>query len=237
MSQPWQQQPQPQPGYGYPQQPAAPGGYGYPQAQQPGPYGYPQPAGAGPVPPPPPPVQGSKAGVAVLVSAVAALVLFVLYGFLSGMVVDIESQVEDALASGDPDAKVEIYQLTWLAAAIGAVIGLPVAKLAPGQVPLYWVAGLFALGAMLLGETFATAAISADGGGDESAFELFFDHFSDLWEGWTENAHGAIWVLVALAPVSAVATGYLVGGGQRPAHPGVPGAPGAPGMPGAPRSW
>ncbi|ONK09821.1 hypothetical protein [Streptomyces sp. MP131-18] len=211
MSQPWQHQHQPQPGqpgYGYPQQP----GYGYPQ--QPG-YGYPQPGMGPPAPPPAPYTRRPQPGVAILVSAAAALALALLYGFLTGMVVDFESLIEDAARNGDTE--IDVAQLTWLAAAVGALIGLPAAKLAPGQPAAYWTAGALAVVAMLLGETFATAVLASEAtDGAKGAFEMFFDNFSDMWEGWTENAHGMTWPLAALAPAAAVLTGYLVGGTTPP---------------------
>ncbi|MDT0342874.1 hypothetical protein [Streptomyces litchfieldiae] len=214
MSQPWQNQP-PQPGYGYPQQP---GGYGYPQ--QPGGYGYPQQPGMGPPFPPPPPRPGSPGqpglGIGLAIGAMVALLF--LYGFLTGMVVDFESLMQDAMESGDFD--IEVAQLTWLAAAVGALIGLPVGKLAPGQVPAYWIAGVLALAAMLLGETFATAVLMSEASdGAQGSFELFFEHFSDLWEGWTDGAEPVTWVLIGLAPVAAVFTGYLLGNGASAGRP------------------
>jgi hypothetical protein len=213
MSQPWQQQPQqpqqPQPGYGYPA--------GYAQPQQPGyGYGYPQQPGmGGPLPPPPPPPGNSRAGLGFVLIIAATVVTILVYGFLTGMVVDMDSLVEDAMQSGDPE--IEVTQLTWLAGAFGALIGLPAGRLARGQAGLYWLAGVFALGAMLLGETFATAVlVSESSNGAESAFELFFENFSDMWESWTENSEGVTWLLIAMAPATAIFTGYQLGRTARP---------------------
>jgi hypothetical protein len=210
------------PGYGYPQPPQQPHAQPPPQ---PG-YGYPQPGMApggapGMPPPPPPPPGGSNLGLAFLLIAVAAVALFVVYGFLTGVVSDYGGQLEDVQRSleSDPQAEppeIDLAQLTWLAAGIGAVIGLPAAKWAKGQVGFYFLAGAFALGAMLLGETFAVAATLADAPDAKGAFEYFFDDFSDMWEGWTEDAEGMTWVFVALAPVSAVFTGYMIGGKTPP---------------------
>jgi hypothetical protein len=224
--QPWQQPTQAAvpaygagsgPGYGYPQQPQPQP----PQGPQPG-YGYPQPGMAGggapmpPPPPPPPPGGGSNAGVAFLLCAVATIVLFFAYGFLTMLVSDYGGQLEDAqraFESGSEAApEIDVAQLTWLAAGIGAVIGFPAGKFAKGMVGFYFLAGAFAIVAMLLGETFAMAAISSDVPGADSAFSIFFDNFSDLWEAWTEDAEGMTWVFIALAPVSAVFTGYMIGG-------------------------
>jgi hypothetical protein len=215
MSQPWQQpqQPQPQqpqPGYGYP------AAYGQPQQppQQPGyGYGYPQPGMGGPMPPPPP--QGnSLAGLGFVLIIAATVATVLVYGFLTGMVVDMESLAQDAVESGD--SEIEITQLTWLAGAFGALIGLPAGRLARGQVWAYWLAGVFAVPAMLLGETFATAVlISESSDGAQSAFELFFEHFSDMWESWTENSEGVTWLLIAMAPATAIFTGYQLGGKSR----------------------
>ncbi|UED87368.1 hypothetical protein [Streptomyces profundus] len=234
MSQPWQQ-PQPPgppgqpsgPGYGYPQQPQAPQpGYGYPQAPQapqPG-YGYPQgppgPGMPGPPFPPPPPKRGNAGGAVALVIGLTVVLLFV-YGFVTGMVVDLEDLIREAMENGDPE--IDVAQLTWLAPLIGALIGLPAAKLAPGQVGVYWVAAVGALVAMLLGETFASAVLASEAtDGAKSAFEFFFEDFSDIFESWTENSNGFTWPLMALAPATAAFTGYFVGGTNKPQAP--PGA-------------
>ncbi|WP_326597940.1 hypothetical protein [Streptomyces sp. NBC_01803] len=77
---------------------------------------------------------------------------------------------------------------------------------------------------MLLGETFATAVLSAEASdGAKSAFELFFDHvsghFSDLWESWTDASNGVTWLLTAPAPAAAILTGYLLAPGAPRPHP------------------
>ncbi|RKN43974.1 hypothetical protein [Streptomyces hoynatensis] len=218
MSQPWQQ-PQPnQPGYGYPAQPQPQPGFGPPPQAGFGPppapagYGYPPPGGA-PVPVRP---TGSQAGLGVALAAGAALLLVVLYGYLNGSVVDLDSLIRDAMEDGDSEIK--ITQLTWLAAAVGALVGIPMGKYAAGQAGYYWLAGALALGSMLLGQTFAMAVVSSDASdGAKSPFELFFDNFSDMWDGWTENAEGVTWLLIALAPAAAIFAGYLLGRTRRPA--------------------
>ncbi len=217
------QQPGPQPGYGYPQQPQPPqqqGQYGY---------GYPhQPGGMG-VPMPPPPVRNGNPGAGIALAFGAMLLLLVLYGFLTGMVADIKGQIEDAAQNGDTE--IDVAQLTWMAALLGALVGLPAAKLAGGQVWAYWVAGLLALGTMLLGETFASAVLVSDASdGAKSAFEYFFEDFSDCWDSWTESAHGLTWLFLPLAPAAAIFTGYFL-------NRTGPNVPGAPGMPGGPQPY
>lgn len=209
----------PAPGYGYPHQPppAGPGpGYGYPQGPaMPGP-GMPGAGMPGPFPPPPP--RRGNAGAAVALAFGVAVVLLFLYGLVTGMVVDFESLLEDAVESGDTE--IDVAQLTWLAPLLGALVGLPVARLAPGQVGLYWVAGLAAVVTMLLGETFATAVLASEAtDGAKGSLEIFFEDFSDAWEGWAENSHGMTWPLMALAPAAAVFTGYFLGGANRPGAP------------------
>jgi hypothetical protein len=211
MSQPWQQQPpqQPQPGYGYPQTPGfgPPPGPGFGAPAQPG-FGAPQPGGF--PPPVPVPPHGGNPGGGIGLAALAAVVLVFVYGFLTGAVVDFESLMREAAESGDWD--VDVPQLTWLAPALGALVGLPAARLARGVPAAWWVAGGLALVAMLLGETFATAVLASEAtDGSMSAFELFFEHFGDMWDGWTEDAEPTVWALVALAPASAVFTGWLLG--------------------------
>ncbi|MDT0321743.1 hypothetical protein [Streptomyces millisiae] len=205
------QPPQPQP-----PQP----GYGYPQPPQPGPqpgYGYPQPApapgtpGGWPVPAP----RSGNPGLAVFLTLGATLALILVYGFVTGAVVDFDALIEEAMREGtDPD----VAQLTWLAALLGGVIGLPAGRFAPGQQGFYWLAGVAALGAVLVGETFATAVLASEStDGAKSAFEFFFEDFGDCWDGWTTDAHGLTWLFVALAPAAAVFTGYLLGQTRRPA--------------------
>ncbi|SOD63392.1 hypothetical protein SAMN06297387_110124 [Streptomyces zhaozhouensis] len=205
------------PGYGYPQQPP-PGpagqgpGYGYPQGPGPAP-GMPA-----PFPPPPPPGAGGNVGAALGLTLAAMLGMFLLYGFLTGMVVDFEDLMKEAMENGDTE--IDVAQLTWLAPLVGGVIGLPAALMARGKVALYWLAAGAAVVAMLLGETFATAVLISDASdGAKSAFEIFFEDFSDVWEGWTENSHGMVWPLMALAPATALFAGYFLGGTGSPKHP------------------
>ena len=214
MSQPWQQ-PQPnQPGYGYPMPPQP--GFGPPQAGfgPPAPQGYPAPGGL-PVPVRP---ASPRTGLALSLALGAAVLLVVLYGYLNGSVVDLEALLREAMENGDPEF--EITQLTWLAAAVGALVGIPVGIYAAGQVGMYWLAGALALGSMLLAQTFAMAVISSDASnGAKDPFELFFEHFSDMWDGWTENCAGATWVLIALAPATAILAGHLLGRTRRRVGP------------------
>ncbi|WP_233580885.1 hypothetical protein, partial [Streptomyces triticirhizae] len=221
--QPQPQPPGPQPGYGYPQGgpgPAMPGpgmpGPGMPGPGMPGP-GMPGPGMPGPYPPPPP--RRGNAGAAVALMFGAVLALFFLYGLVTGMVVDFEDLIRDAMENGDTE--IDVAQLTWLAPLIGALVGLPVAKLAPGQVGLYWLAAVGAVLTMVLGETFASAVLASEAvDGAKGSLEIFFEDFSDVFESWTENSHGMTWPLMALAPAAAVFTGYFLGGTQRPGPPG-----------------
>ncbi|TDC26246.1 hypothetical protein E1265_04775 [Streptomyces sp. 8K308] len=222
MSNPYQQ-PQPQPNAYQPTQPAMQPmppqpGYGYPQPPQPQPgYGYPQPApvpgapGGWPVPAP----RNGNPGLALLQALVLALGLILVYGFITGAVVDFDSLIEEAMREG---TEPEVAQLTWLGALLGGMIGLPVGRFAPGQPALYWLAGLLALGSVLLGETFATAVLASEStDGAKGALEYFSEDFGDCWDGWTTDAHGLTWLFVALAPAAAVFTGYLLGQTRRPA--------------------
>ncbi|TDC72221.1 hypothetical protein [Streptomyces hainanensis] len=163
--------------------------------------------------PTPPPRHGNP-GLAVLLTIGATIVLILVYGFLTGAVVDFEALVEEAMTEGtDPD----VAQLTWLAVLLGGLIGLPAGRLAPGQPGLYVLAGGCALVAILVGETFATAVLASEAtDGAKGALEFFFEDFGDMWDGWTTDAHGLTWLFVALAPASAVFTGFLLGQNRRP---------------------
>lgn len=193
MSQPWPQQPQQgRPGFG-----------------QPG-YGYPRPVGPGGPPPPFAVGRRGNPGAAVLLILLGTVVFVFLYGQLTGAVVDLEGQLRKA-AAGEAD-ELEIAQLTWLAALPGGLFGVVAGTLGRGRAGIYWLAAVCALAAMLLGETFATAVLASDAsGGAEDAVELFFDHHSDMWESWTEDAHALVWVLLPQAPMVALATGYALG--------------------------
>lgn len=237
-NQPWQQPAQPAfPAYGQPppqpqQPPQAGPGYGYaqhpqhPQQYAP-PFARPQPSGGDAI----------RVLLALALTGVATVVLIVGYGFLTGAVTDLDGQLKDA-------AEIEIAQLTWLAAGIGALIALPSGMLAPGK-PIFVAAAPLALAAMLLGETFATAVVYCDFYPSENPFAMFFEHFSSMWENWTKTAHLLTWLLLPLAPAAALFTGFWLGRGARrrprPLAAPQPGAlpprpPGPPG-PGGPAPW
>ncbi|WP_345025714.1 hypothetical protein, partial [Streptomyces sedi] len=202
------------PGYGYPQQP--------PPGPQPG-YGYPQGPAPAPFPPPPPPGSANRTTAALGLTIAVAVGMFLLYGFLTGMVVDFEDLMKEAMENGDTE--IDIAQLTWLAPLVGGAIGLPAALMARGNIGLYWLAAGGAVVAMLLGETFAMAVLISDASdGAESAFTLFFEDFSDVWEAWTDIAHGMTWPLMALAPATALFAGYFLGG-TGPKYPMPPPQP------------
>ncbi|MEU4890832.1 hypothetical protein AB0B12_05465 [Streptomyces sp. NPDC044780] len=215
MSQNWQQ-PQ-QPG-GYPQQPTPPqqaGGYG---SAQPG-YGYPQ---GQPQPPqpqygggfPPPAPQVGRPGNPLL-AVVAALVATVVGAFLYAFLLS-------ALADTDKSPP-EITQFAYAGVVVGALIGLAVAKLGGRNTGLWVLGAVLALAAVFLGELYGYAMITHDvlsnyadkiGGGASSQVlssnEIFFDHFSDLWDAWKEDSDALTYIFMVLAPVAAVSTAYRI---------------------------
>ncbi|MGP4110756.1 hypothetical protein ACTWP5_07545 [Streptomyces sp. 4N509B] len=168
---------------------------------------------------PPPSVRPrGNPGAAVALLLVGTVVFTALYGMLTGAVTDLEGQLQDLATSGE--GEIDIAQLTWLAALPGGVFGVVAGAVGRRQ-GLVWLAGLLALAAMLLGETFGSAVLAADSSSTgPDAVELFFDHFSDMWESWTESAHGFVWPLLALAPITAVVTGLVLTRGEsQPQHP------------------
>ncbi|WP_176128500.1 hypothetical protein [Streptomyces harbinensis] len=246
MSQPWQQPQQPggygqqPPGGGYgppqgqpPQQPPQPG-YGYPQ-QPPGPspaqgaYGQPpqQPYGAlpqGGFPPPPPPQTGGQNKVLLAIAAALGIgiVLLFVYGFIVSSFFD----AEEAARSGSS----EYPQWTYAAVVVGALIALPIGKLAPRNWGAYAAGAVIALLSMFLGELFATASMisgiesafmdqqgisSADlaamGAETKSGFGYFFGDFGDVFDAWKEGAEAINWIFVFVAPLAALGVAYGVG--------------------------
>ncbi|RKN05188.1 hypothetical protein [Streptomyces radicis] len=214
MSQPWQQQPdggygqQPQqPGgfgqqpnpYGQPQPPQQPygqppqQGYGYPPAQ-PQPPGQPQPWGApGGGFPPPPPGGGPPTNVALAILAAvgAALVMGFLYAF-----------IYDAMFDENTG---EVRQISYVALAIGAAVGVGPAFLARNNWGVYILGGVLALAAAIFGELYGTAMILAEySGTDWSAFKIFTVEFSNLWDLWQETNEAINWIFLLLAPAAAI---------------------------------
>ncbi|NUP42909.1 MAG: hypothetical protein HOY76_39295, partial [Streptomyces sp.] len=196
-----------------PQPPQQPGGYGYP-AQPPQPqFGgpqQPQPQFAGGFPPPAPPAgrQGNPA-VAVLAAVVAALVGGFLYAFLLSAMADTDKTPP------------EIKQFAYAGVAVGALIGLVIAKLGGRNTALWVIGAILAVVAVFIGELYGYAMILHDamanyadklGGGASSQVlstnEIFFDHFSDLWDAWKEDANALTYIFMALSPVAAVSTAY-----------------------------
>ncbi|MEU1803846.1 hypothetical protein [Streptomyces sp. NPDC019937] len=220
MSQNWQQPQQPG-GYpqqqgGYPQQPAPPQpGYGYPQAQAQHPQpGAPQPQFGGGFPPPAPQVgrQGNPLA-AVGAALVAAVVGALAYAFLLSSLADTDSNPP------------EVRKFAYAGVALGALVGLVVAKLGGRNVALWVVGAVLALVAIFLGELYGYAMILNDatanyvdkiGGAAAasadipSANEIFFDHFGDLFDTWKKDADAITWIFMILSPIAAAGTAFRV---------------------------
>ncbi|KUJ70023.1 hypothetical protein ACZ90_06580 [Streptomyces albus subsp. albus] len=191
------------------QQPQQPGGYGYPP-QQPGGYPpqQPQPQYGGGFPPPPPPApqQQGNAGLAILVAVIAAVIGAAIY---AGVL----------FALSDTD-KGEVTKIAYLGVAVGAIVGFPIAKFGGRNQGLWVVGALLALVAVVLGELYGYALLSADyaekmashypGANVDvpSANDIFFDQFGDLFDAWKKELEAWEWLFIALAPVSAYATAY-----------------------------
>ncbi|MEU5608139.1 hypothetical protein ACI2L4_01325 [Streptomyces sparsogenes] len=205
MSQNWQQPQQPQP-------PQQPGGYGYPQGQPQQPqFGGPQqPQFAGGFPPPAPPVgRPGNPALAVLAAVVAAFVGGLLYAFLLSAFADTDGQ--------EP----KVTQFAYAGVVVGALVGFVIAKLG-GRNPALWVVGaVLAFAAVFFGELYGYAMIASDyvsniadkygnaGNIDlPTANDYFFDHFSDLFDGWKEDSDALTYIFMALSPVAAVSTAY-----------------------------
>ncbi|MFI0777972.1 hypothetical protein [Streptomyces sp. NPDC021212] len=221
MSQNWQQPQQPG-GYpqqqaGYPQQPAPPQpGYGYPQAppQQPQP-GAPQPQFAGGFPPPAPQVGRQGNPLAAVGAAVAAALVGALaYAFLLSALADTDSNPP------------EITKFAYAGVALGALVGLVVAKLGGRNVGLWVVGAVLALVGVFIGELYGYALILHDatanyvdkiGGAAAasakipSANEIFFEHFGDLFDSWKKDSDAITWIFLILSPLAAASTAFRVG--------------------------
>ncbi|GAA3849815.1 hypothetical protein [Streptomyces sedi] len=216
-----QQQPQPpqQPGYGYPQppqqgygQPPQPGygqppqpGYGgqppYPHPpQQPGPYGGPP----GGFPPPPPPGGGVNNPLLALLAALGAtLIASIVYAMIYKESIDEQTG--------------EASQYPWLFLLVGALVAVGPAFLSRRNYAVWGAAAALALVAAVVGELYGIALFlaesmseldsdlaAANGVEVKNAVEIFFQDFGDLWDLWTEVMEADNYLMLVLAPVSAV---------------------------------
>ncbi|WP_232265530.1 hypothetical protein [Streptomyces pactum] len=120
--------------------------------------------------------------------------------------------------------KGEVTKIAYVGVGVGALVGFAVAKLGGRNTGL-WVAGaVLALVAVVLGELYGYALMSADWAENmagqypgaapstPSANEIFFEQFGDLFDAWKEELEAWEWLFVALAPVAAFATSRRVAG-------------------------
>jgi hypothetical protein len=226
---------QPQPGqpnpYGQPQQPGQPNpygqpaqpGYGYPQpAQQQQPYGAPQPGGW--VAPPPAVSKPGNPLLAILIGVGLMIVLFVAYGYGVGSTVDVEEYV-----AAQGMTELEYPQWTYAAVVIGALIAIPFARFTPRNWAMYAVGAVLAFLAIFLGELLVTSVIVANiqsevisqygeaaaGTEAQSALELFFTEFADVYDQWQETAEALNWIFLFVAPAVALGLAHRIGQSQR----------------------
>ncbi|SOD61975.1 hypothetical protein SAMN06297387_104145 [Streptomyces zhaozhouensis] len=207
-----QQSPPPQQGYGYPQQPQP--GYGQPPqqpgyggqppypgpGQQPGPYGGPP----GGFPPPPPPGGGvNNPLLAVLAALGATLIASIVYAMIYKESIDEQTG--------------EASQYPWLFLLVGALVAVGPAFLTRRNYGVWAAAAVLALVAAVAGELYGIALFVAESMSDldselaaangvevKNAVEIFFQDFGDLWDLWTEVMEADNYLMLVLAPVSAV---------------------------------
>jgi hypothetical protein len=202
-----QQPPQQQPGYGQPQQPPQQPAYGQPQQPpQPG-YGYPQ-QGVPPQQPPygqqpgmpPPPAYGKTEGGGIPQNIWLALGLAVVGAVLGGL---LYALMVDATFD---EMKGEFRQFSYAALAVGLAAGAGPAFFAKRNWGLYIAGAALALLGVVLGELYGTAMVISEHltGGAVSTNEIFFDHFGDLWDAWTEASEAINYILLLLAPAGAI---------------------------------
>ncbi|MEU1433420.1 hypothetical protein ACFYPA_23885 [Streptomyces sp. NPDC005775] len=178
-NQPYDAQPQPQPGNPYAAQP------GQPQPGQPGaptgnPFAGQQPAGApfgGGAPFAPVAPARNNVGLGVLVAFVAALVAAGIYGGIIGATE---------------------HEIGYAAVGVGALVGFAAGKLGGRNPALPVISGVFALLGVYLGQLLGAAILLSDIV-PLSVTEIFFDHFSDLNTAWKEEIDfiGALFFVVA----------------------------------------
>lgn len=206
MSQPWQQQPSQQPGYG--QQPPQQAGYGQPQ-QQPA-YGQPQQPGYGQQPPqqpgygypqqgapqqpgygqqpgmPPQTPYGTKQGggppqnmwLAIGLAVVGAIFTFFVY-----------AMVLNAMTNDDG----ETTQISYILLIFGAIVGAGPAFLAKRNWPVYITSAVLALGAAYLATLYSGAMYLADG--LEEAGPAAVPFIQEMFGIEVEHGDGALSIL------------------------------------------
>ncbi|MFI6939308.1 hypothetical protein ACIBI4_08565 [Streptomyces sp. NPDC050418] len=153
-----------------PQQPQQPGG--------PNPYGQPGPF------PPAPPVRSGNVGLGIVVGIVAMLVGAAAYGGLMR-------------AFGSEDGS--YTEIGYIAVGVGALIGFAAGKLGGNNPVLPIVSALLGAVGVFLGQLFGfSLLISWWSGGLISATEMMTEHFSDLMEGWKEEADAMTYLFLAV---------------------------------------
>lgn len=173
---------QPTPGNPYAAQPGQP----QPGAPTGNPFGGQQPAGApfggGGAPFAPVAPARNNVGLGLLAAVVAALVGAALYGFIAG---SIEREIG------------------YIAVGVGFLVGFAASKVGGSNPVLTVVSAVLSVAAVYLGQLFGISVALSDIA-DQSAISIFFDHFGDLSDAWTEAADFKTYLFLAIGALGAV---------------------------------
>ncbi|MFB7914255.1 hypothetical protein [Streptomyces sp. NPDC056061] len=162
------------------QQPGAPTGNPFAGGQQPGPYGQPAPAfGGAPFAPPAP--ARDNVGLGLLTALVAAVVAAFLYGVIAGAIE---------------------REIGYAAIGVGFLVGFAASKVGGRNPILPVVSAVLSVGAVYLGQLIGVSIILSDLV-NQSASELFLDHFDMLTKAWGEAADFMSYVFLLLGAVAA----------------------------------
>ena len=172
---------QPTPGNPYAAQPGQP----QPGAPTGNPFGGQQPAGApfgGGAPFAPVAPARNNVGLGLLAAVVAALVAAALYGFIVGSV---------------------DREIGFIAVGAGFLVGFAASKAGGSNPVLTVVSAVLSIAAVYVGQIFGISVALSDIA-DQSAISIFFDHFGDLSEAWTEAADFKTYLFLAIGALGAV---------------------------------
>lgn len=181
-NQPYDAQPQPQPGNPYAAQPGQPVQPGAPTGN---PFAGQQPVGApfgGGAPFAPVAPARNNVALGLLAAVAAMLVGAALYGFIVGSI---------------------DREIGYIAVGVGFLVGFAASKAGGSNPVLTVVSAVLSIGAVYLGQLFG-ASVALSDLADQSAVSIFFDHFGDLSEAWTDAAGFKQYLFLAIGAIGAI---------------------------------
>ncbi|MFG2569892.1 hypothetical protein ACGFR6_31265 [Streptomyces sp. NPDC048567] len=159
--------------------------YGQPQGGNPFAGGQQQPGapfGGGPAPFTPAPPARKNIALGLVAGVVAAVVGALIYGFILGK---------------------SDHQIGYIAVGVGFLVGFAASKLGGANPAVTVVSALISIGAVYIGQLVGVSIALSDLA-HESATSIFFDHFSDLTDAYSEGAGFKDYLFLALGALGAV---------------------------------